>query len=243
MMSEYQWISPEKVKLNFNLAGVGSRFAAILIDTGFQGILLTAVFYLGFDFIQMDSAWITAAIFVGYFAIFYGYFILFETLWNGQTPGKRIINLRVIQADGSSVTFSKVLIRNILRVIDSLPFIYGVGIISVFASEKKQRLGDMAAGTVVIKENLNNAPAAMEFQVREMPWTDTARLSIHKVTEEEFAVLKKYLLRRPALNLDEIVAWDRKLTLFFAEKLGISSEEAGNPQDFLAQIAALYQNR
>jgi uncharacterized RDD family membrane protein YckC len=243
MSEEYRWLSPEKVMLNFNLAGVGSRFAAGLIDSGIQSVLMFAFFIAAMDFLPDESIWGAVLLLLGVFAILYGYFIFFETLWNGQTPGKRVMHLRVIQVDGSSVTFVKVLIRNIARLIDALPVIYAVGILAVFFSQKKQRLGDMAAGTLVIKETTETAPASVHFPLKETPWSGAARLHLHKISEDEFAVLKKYLLRRDALNLTDKVAWDRKLTLFYAEKLGLNPEETGHPEDFLTQVAALYQNR
>jgi uncharacterized RDD family membrane protein YckC len=242
-LNEYKWLSPEKVFLNFNLAGVGSRFAACFIDTIFQVILIMVIFF-GFEFfLFFQYGWFYAITLLIVFVIFNGYYILFETLWNGQTPGKRIINIRVIQTDGSSVTFVKVLIRNIVRVIDSLPLVYGVGMISVFASQRNQRLGDMAAGTLVIKENVEQAPTSIDLELKDTPWAGVAKLNIHKISEDDFAVLKKYLLRRNTLELYDIVPWDKKLTQFFSEKLSLTEEEAGDSYEFLKQVAALYQNR
>ncbi|EEG77970.1 RDD family protein [Dethiobacter alkaliphilus] len=242
MQQEYKWLSPEKVYLNLELAGLGSRFAARFIDGVIQVILIIFVGVISF-YAPWDTTLNIALLFILVFAVMTGYFIFFETFWNGQTPGKRIIRIRVVQSDGSAVTFVKVLIRNIIRIIDQLPFSYAIGMISVFVTKSSQRLGDMAAGTIVVKENIEEVPKPLELHVEEMPWTGAARLNIHKISENEFAVLKKYLLRRSSLSTIEKQEWDHKLTLFFREQLGLSSLDTGPPLQFLQQVAALYQNQ
>ena len=252
-MKEYSLLSPEKVYLNLNLAGVGSRFVACFIDSIFQsllmGFIIFGIFLLSRTGIitlepeNFSDWWLIVILLLSMFAIFYGYFIFFETIWNGQTPGKRFIKIRVVQDNGSPVTFLKVLIRNILRIIDSLPTGYAIGIISALISKKNQRLGDMAAGTVIIRENIEDAPAAVNFTVIEASWSGAARLRIHEIGEDEFAILKKYLLRRDTLMQDEVQAMDQKLTLVFSQKLGLKPEETGNPSEFLKQVAAMYQRR
>jgi uncharacterized RDD family membrane protein YckC len=254
LVNEHSLLSPEKVYLKLKLAGVGSRFAALFIDSIFQSILagfiiFVMVFLGGFSFeevfvrMNFSGGWMIAIILFFTFTIFYGYNIFFETIWSGQTPGKRFIKLRVVQENGSSIAFVQVLIRNILRVIDSLPTGYAIGIISVMISKKNQRLGDMAAGTIVIRENGEDAPAAVNFEVRETAWSGVARLHLQEIGEEDFAVLKKYLLRRETLRQDELLVMDQKLALFFSQKLGLKPEETGNSVEFLKQVAAMYQHR
>ncbi|MCL6477260.1 MAG: RDD family protein [Peptococcaceae bacterium] len=249
-MKEYILLSPEKVHLKLNLAGVGSRFAACFIDTIFQSLLM-GFFILGAFLLYSAGItpeeppvwWLMVIVLFAVFAVLNGYFIFFETIWNGQTPGKRFLKIRVVQENGSPVTFLKVLIRNILRLIDSLPTAYAIGVISALISKKNQRLGDMAAGTVVIRESVEDAPAAVNFEVDETPWSGAARLHIHKIGEDEFAVLKKYLLRRETLKQEEVQVMDQKLVLFFSRKLGLKPEETGNALAFLKQVAAMYQRR
>jgi len=86
------------------------------------------------------------------FAIFWGYYIVFEMAWNGQTPGKRWIGLRVIKVNGYPISLVDSTIRNLVRVVDFLPAYYGLGVIAMFANAQARRLGDFAAGTVVVKE-------------------------------------------------------------------------------------------
>src|SRR5262249_27665779 len=105
------------------------------------------------------SLWVVAGMIFSSFLIFFGYFIFFETIWSGQTPGKRWLKLRVIQEDGRPINFFAALTRNLIRFADMfiLPF-YSVGIVSVFASERAKRLGDYVANTVVVKERAAEAP-------------------------------------------------------------------------------------
>src|SRR5215510_11634669 len=86
------------------------------------------------------------------FVLFWGYYIFFEMLWNGQTPGKRWVGLRVIRTDGTPITLSESFIRNLTRLVDFLPAAYGIGIISMFLDKQSRRLGDLAAGTLVVHD-------------------------------------------------------------------------------------------
>jgi len=245
-------LSPEKIYLDLDLAGVGSRFAAFLIDSIFIELLLIFLLIFGIGLAVISVAlihklediaypWLLAAAILLLSLVLFGYFIFFETIWSGQTPGKRLLKLRAVQDNGSPVTFLNVLIRNLLRIVDALPFAYAIGIIAILIGKKNQRLGDLVAGTVVIRENVTAAPAAIDYVIVEQPWSGTARLHIHDISEPEFAVLKKFLLHRAALRWDEARDYEQKLALFFSQKLGLDPEQTGYPSLFLEQVAALYQ--
>jgi uncharacterized RDD family membrane protein YckC len=253
-VKEHSLLSPEKVYLDLDLAGVGSRFAACFIDGIFIDLLMIFIVIFGIGLAGISLAlirrhadfsptWLIAAVILLVSVILFGYFIFFETIWSGQTPGKRLLKIRVVQDNGSPVTFFNVLIRNILRIVDVLPFAYAIGIIAILISKKNQRLGDLAAGAVVVRENVAAAPAAIDYEVVEQPWSGTARLHIHEISESEFAVLKTFLLRRGALRWDEARDYEQKLALFFSHKLGLDPDETGHPSVFLEQVAALYQRR
>ncbi len=162
-MDEQLTIStPEQVAFHYEMAGIGSRFVAALIDhlvliTAFvlvncaiYGIFLSALINGGGDDASVYIVLATMTIIS--FAIFWGYFVLFETIWNGQTPGKRLGRLRVIRRDGQPVRAGEVMIRNLVRLIDFLPGFYGIGLITMFINKDACRLGDLAAGTIVIRE-------------------------------------------------------------------------------------------
>jgi uncharacterized RDD family membrane protein YckC len=154
----YVTATPEGVSLDTVLAGLGSRFGAYLIDLAIQvavllGVLLLASLIGRGGASGTSGGLVVAGAFSLLFVIdFVGYFVIFEMLWSGRTPGKRALGLRVVRVGGQPVGFWSSLLRNLLRVIDSLPSLYIVGSILVLVSPKNQRLGDMLGRTVVIRE-------------------------------------------------------------------------------------------
>ena len=193
--------TPERVPLHFALASIGNRFLACAIDHALQ-LLTILVMVLGFTVIadysslgdQISSApkWIKALLIVIVFLIVSGYFAFFEWIWNGQTPGKRWLKLRVIREDGRPVTFWEASVRNLLRTLDMMPApFYSIGLISVFVSLSDQRVGDMVAGTVVVREREAEAPAFA--QVFASPVSDPALRRSFKAVEfvAEISVLKE----------------------------------------------------
>ncbi|MCL4449032.1 MAG: RDD family protein [Actinobacteria bacterium] len=166
----YSTVTPEGMRINFTLAGIGSRASAFILDSLIMSAVIFAVFYLllllpVFIAVSSPSSNTSAnntpglaalAIFVVIaFLMMFGYFIFFEVKSSGRTPGKRALGLRVIRTSGQPVTFGASAIRNILRLIDMLPTAYFVGGVCVLATKRNQRLGDMAADTIVIKETVN----------------------------------------------------------------------------------------
>lgn len=147
--------TPENVVLGYELVGLGARFLATLVDTllfglalFFINLLVLVISVSALD--ELAAGWLIAIFGALNFLIYLGYFALFELVWNGQTPGKRLFNLRVLGADGLPLDLSAALIRNFVRLIDFLPVAYGIGVITMFFSQRGQRLGDYAAGTIVV---------------------------------------------------------------------------------------------
>lgn len=237
--------TPERVPLAFALASIGNRFLAVAIDHFIQYLSIFVVSWIfisltGLD--QTDAAagvifselpkWTIAILIVVVFLIFSGYFILFEWLWNGQTPGKKLLKLRVIREDGRPVTLWEALTRNLLRIFDAVPGfvlpIYSVGLISIFASRRDQRIGDIFAGTVVIRERSNEAPTFAEtfsasvsdaaFRRVCKPVSFTA--DIAPVTESEIEVAESFLRRRWDLTERQRlwIAWRVALPLMYKLK-------------------------
>ena len=149
--------TPEGVSLDVALAGFGSRFSAFLLDFIFQVIVFViyvVALYGSFDPNNANSSVILVGLqLLGSVLIFLGYFILFETLWSGRTLGKRLMGIRVVKTSGAAAGFIPILLRNVARLIDSLPGLYLVGSICILASANNQRLGDMLASTIVIREH------------------------------------------------------------------------------------------
>ena len=206
--------TPERVPLHFALASIGNRFLACAIDHTIQSlalgiILLTGVILSNVEAIQamFTSApkWVGAVMILLLFLTFSSYFAFFEWLWSGQTPGKRWMKLRVIREDGRPITFWEAAVRNLLRVLDMFPYpFYSIGLISVFSTGRDQRVGDMVAGTVVVREREAEAP---EFeQVFASPVSDPAlrrsfkpvefTASLSSLTDAEIQVVETFLRRR-----------------------------------------------
>src|SRR5687768_1508616 len=206
--------TPERVPLHFALASIGNRFLACAIDHTIQ-ILILAIIGLAFwivgDYSSLGERfasapkWVWAVGIVIMSAVLSGYFSFFEWIWSGQTPGKRWLKLRVIREDGRPVTVWEAFLRNTLRLFDMMPApFYSIGLISVFASARDQRVGDMVAGTVVVREREAEAPAFA--RVFEAPVSDGALrrtfkpvpfvADLNNLSESEIAVVETFLRRR-----------------------------------------------
>ncbi len=215
--------TPEHVELQFALASIGNRFLACAIDHFLQllGVVLTVFVAwaaggggrtLGMTYaarLEAGSLWVFALATLIIFTLFFGYFTIFETLWSGQTPGKRWLRLRVIQEDGRPLTFFSAMSRNLIRGADMMPsFIlfpfYSIGIVSVFASKRSQRLGDLVAGTVVVKERSAEAPKFEEVFESEVIDSAMRRVAppvdfigdVRVLTATELEVVEAFLRRR-----------------------------------------------
>ena len=162
--------TPEQVDLRFPIAGIGSRFVAVLIDLAIQLVpyvlLIIAAMIWGRDGAAAaeetrhtsSGNWALAIFILLNFLWVWGYFTLFEGLWNGRTPGKRVMKLRVLKDSGRSITFFEALARNLLRFLDYLPSMYFIGLISMLCTRQNKRLGDLAAGTIVVHERADDQP-------------------------------------------------------------------------------------
>ena len=206
--------TPERVPLHFALASIGNRFIACAIDHTIQIVLLFSLVIIfliveGFSDLgnRLTSApkWVIALLVIFVFVLMSGYFALFEWIWRGQTPGKRWLKLRVIREDGRPIGFFEAMVRNLLRNFDVMPTpFYSIGLISVFATERDQRVGDLVAGTVVVREREAEAPEFAE--VFASPVSDPAlrrswkpvlfTADVNLLTETEIQVVESFLRRR-----------------------------------------------
>jgi uncharacterized RDD family membrane protein YckC len=206
--------TPERVPLHFALASIGNRFLACAIDHTIQALALGLILLLSLilssfatiqNFISSAPKWVGAIMLILLFLVFSSYFAFFEWLWSGQTPGKRWLKLRVIREDGRPITFWEATVRNLVRFFDIMPYpFYSIGLISVFSTTRDQRIGDMVAGTVVIREREEQAPAFS--QVFATPVSDPAlrrsfkpvefTASLSSLTESEIQVVETFLRRR-----------------------------------------------
>jgi uncharacterized RDD family membrane protein YckC len=206
--------TPERVPLHFALASIGNRFLACAFDHFLQVLAIAVVVFGVWWFVEKFDVqelfadapkWVFALVILVGFFIWSSYFVVFEWLWNGQTPGKRWLKLRVIREDGRPITFWEAAVRNLLRIADMMPIpFYSIGLISVFCSSRDQRVGDALAGTVVVREREAEAPTF--DKVFSSPVSDSAMLRTFKplpftadistVKEKEIEVVEAYLRRR-----------------------------------------------
>jgi uncharacterized RDD family membrane protein YckC len=162
--ADYSVFTPERVRLRYDVADVGSRAAAALLDSAVQTALFFAFWIvLGVGsigssswFTQVRDTWLITVlvilVFLGVFFLLWGYYLVFELVWNGQTPGKRLLDLRVIRENGYPIRAPDAVVRNLIRVVDGPPFGFAVGVIAMLLNERAKRLGDFAAGTIVVRE-------------------------------------------------------------------------------------------
>ncbi|MGA2273441.1 MAG: RDD family protein [Bryobacteraceae bacterium] len=150
--------TPEGVEFSFDLASPVTRSLAWIVDLAAIGVLTKGVDKTGEWLGHLNQDWATAIAVILYFAISVGYGIVLEWRWHGQTLGKRVMGLRVVDAQGLRLQLSQVILRNLLRLVDMLPAVYLVGGVACFCSRNCQRLGDLAAGTIVARERSSYAP-------------------------------------------------------------------------------------
>ena len=224
LRQEYTIDTPENVTFGYEVAGIGHRFIGALVDSTLLGVTLTLltvamVVLLGalegpevaaFSADEEEVGWAGGLVLAFYalatFAIIWGYFILFELLWHGRTPGKRVARTRVVCMDGSPAGAIEVVVRNLVRFIDFLPFAYGVGLITMFANDRARRLGDFAAGTLVVKDRLTTAKEALDAAPRPAAGLQAAggaplslpAADLRVLTDAESALIRDVLQRHAA---------------------------------------------
>jgi uncharacterized RDD family membrane protein YckC len=252
--------TPELVDIEMPLAGIGSRFIALLIDSliWFAGFLvvvvLLAIFLPGIAaFSKISAEWAIAIFLFFIFLLNWGYFTLFEAYWNGRTPGKRVARIRVIQRSGRAIGLFESMARNLVRYIDMQPFaLYVVGVISIFASRRHQRLGDLAAGTLVVRDRVQEAPLWGDSGARSL----TAQIftpgapapephnayslsatGIAKLTSTDLEVLEGFFSRRLDLSLPTRHALAERIAAAIQAKSGLEPPAGASVETFLEATA------
>jgi uncharacterized RDD family membrane protein YckC len=194
--------TPEGVELELVLAGVGSRMVAALVDFAARTGILLALWIIG-AVATGDGAggFFAAFAIVATFLVLFGYDVAFETLASGRTPGKRAAGLRVVRLGGEPVGFLTSAVRNLLRLVDAQPgFVHAVGAACVLFTRRNQRLGDLAAGTLVVRERRAPLPAppagVPDFAVADR----YAAWDVSTVTAFELVTVRRFLERRWQLD-------------------------------------------
>lgn len=253
--------TPEQVELEFAVAGIGSRFVAVLIDHLIQAafyfvfiILGAIVFGAASNRFNLLGKWVLAGFIVLNFLLIWGYYTLFEAFWHGQTPGKNIMKLRVIKDSGRQITLFEAMSRNLLRIVDYLPAFYFVGVITMACTKRQQRLGDLAAGTIVVHERRDEQPLLIErgtsiFPARPAPGYDPLNSTlavqgasdlpadaVARLGSDDLLLIESFFARALDLSLATRAEIAAKVSAQMAAKMNIAVP-SGNPERFLEAIA------
>jgi len=247
--------TPESIELEFTLAGIGNRAFALLIDyiilnlSLLSLIILTIFLVYSFAFdnvvlgFELNSQWILAGMGLAIYALYVGYFVGFETLWQGQTPGKRWVKIRVIRDNAQPIGLFQATLRSLLRPVDDILFI---GFFLILLGEQEKRVGDWLASTLVVQaENptavaqLDISPAAQTLAQRLLANEDMSRM-----LPDDFAIVREYLQRRSQMTTDARTRLGAELAERVREILGMEQGiwEVGVDR-FLEAVYLAYQQQ
>lgn len=255
-MSDERYLveTPEVVLIEYAVAGAGSRCMAAVIDTllilllqlalGLMIVMLTSLAGIGIE--ALDELALAAWALVG-FGLIWGFYLAFELLWSGQTPGKRLFGLRVIREGGRPLDFSASAIRNLVRAVDFLPFGYGVGLLTMVADRWSRRPGDLAAGTLVVREGATLSLAELRRGTRPVavppraPDAPTAPLisDLHLARPGDYDLAEAFLRRRYELRPARRSELATLIANQLRTQLGVPTQ--GDPERFIEHFVREYR--
>jgi uncharacterized RDD family membrane protein YckC len=223
--------TPEGVEVELTLANIGSRFIAGGIDFTIQLAVIIALALITQPGGDAGAAIFTSAM----FALIFFYDVLFEVLGRGATPGKRWTGLRVVRSGGRPITLARSSVRNILRIIDILPGFYAVGMTVIFITPRNQRIGDLAAGSHVVRIRHGDRPRAVEaFDVDPGP---AATWDVTAVSQDDVAAVRAFLERRYDLQIGHRVQIAGELASRLRPRVGGAPPNIDD-EDFLQLLVA-----
>jgi uncharacterized RDD family membrane protein YckC len=237
--------TPEQTALEFPLAGIGSRALALVIDTLIQFGALIAfgliAWFISFEAFmpRMGRQWIIAIWILAAFLSQFGYFAIFETVWNGQTPGKRWTKLRVIRDSGRPIDTQAAILRNLMRIVDALPSLYAIGIITSLISSQGKRIGDYLAGTVVVHEKAMPGGSSMW---EAPPVNLLATPASRALTAGELQLVETFLERRSTLQEEVRRSMARQIADRLSQGRPDISTPIQDPEKFLESLAEQSRN-
>ncbi|WP_028459365.1 RDD family protein [Chloroflexus sp. Y-396-1] len=240
---QYRVLTPEGVEIIYVMAGPASRSLAALIDY----LILVTILIIGATSISFSDRVMSADLALALLAIYtfvvnWSYYIFFEWFWNGQTPGKRLLRLRVLREGGRPVDIGAIVVRNLMRAIDFLPLGYGVGLLAMFVDRYHRRLGDLTAGTIVVHEG---APLTLDRVLRPVVVQVPPRApdapptplvpNVDRLTADDIALLVEFLQRRLEFDPDSRLELAAQLTMMIRQRLGLPPAD-GHPERFLEHV-------
>lgn len=239
--------TPEQISLELPLAGIGSRFLALTLDSLIQVGVVIVLTIMGW-IVSMSYTEISGAadkffsetvgtivLIVVPFCLYWGYFAFFEILWQGRTPGKRVAGLRVIHQTGRPMSAIECIGRNLIRVIDMQPApIYAVGLICMMCNKQNRRVGDFVTGTIVVHDRaLDSVSPTWGSTTSATP----VQLELRKLSSDELVLIETYLNRRYDLEATVRTMTAQRIVTMISEKLGISKPPDQGDDDFLEGVA------
>jgi uncharacterized RDD family membrane protein YckC len=252
MDDRYLVETPEIIELAYDVAGLGSRCLAAAIDTLLLLIILGGlgtVLFLVIGQVAGDTAGslVLAVWALLSFAVLWGYYLIFELIWGGQTPGKRALGLRAVREGGRPITPAASAIRNLLRVVDLLPFGYGLGAVVMFADRRSRRLGDFAAGTLVVREgaaislaSLTSQSTAVLVPPRAPDAPPTPLLpNLQRLAPDDYELAQDFLRRRARLGTDPRTRMAVQLADALRARLGLP--QGGDAELFVEHFVREYR--
>jgi uncharacterized RDD family membrane protein YckC len=238
----HEVITSEKVPLTYRVAGLGSRFLAAVIDLGLLLLLLIVGVLIASVLDVARQGLGIAIVFVWVFVLQFGYFTLFEWLWLGQTPGKNALGIRVIAWQGGSISFGQSALRNIVRIADILPGGYGVAFLVAASNREQRRLGDLAAGTLVVHQERSvgairalHGALSGEAQAREAQF----RQRLEQLDRRQKQTVLDLCLRRDQMRIRTRTRLFRALADYFKTELGLTPLAYESDEKFVLQLATL----
>lgn len=236
------------MSLHLTVAGIGSRFLALAVDTLIQvgaGIVVLVVLgLLGvagvFAGMRQSPLWVLAALVFAAFLLMFGYFAAFEIAWNGQTPGKRIVGIRVVKDSGRPLTPAETIGRNLLRIVDQLPALYALGVLVALLNAQNKRLGDFIAGSIVIREGTLGELKPIWHSVSTAP-PPLALLGPSALSVEDLVLIDTFLNRRSTLASDVRSRMAVQILERLKPKLSLRDDDSSSAESILE--ALVYQRR
>ena len=230
-------ITPERVELNFPISSLGSRFVAALVDIIIIiliNIIITFIFIPVSGSLSSDNDYLYSLI-IGFelllrFVLSFGYYIYFEYIWNGQTPGKRILNIRVMRYSGLPMNFSSSAIRNLMRIVDFVLFASAIGFLILFLSKLSQRPGDFAAGTIVVHDrNITLDDLDLYLKSSQNESKNNAPLDgrFDKLSDEDARLIEMFINRRSQMDVSQRREMAEKIANGIRGKLNLKLDEYG----------------
>lgn len=245
----YLVVTPEGVQVVYTAAGLASRSLAAVVDyviiiTLLATSLVMVAINEGTSSANQDV--ILALLAILTFVVNWGYFVFFEWIWNGQTPGKRLLRLRVLREGGRPVDIGAIVVRNLMRAIDFLPFLYGIGLVTMFVDRYQRRLGDLTAGTVVVHEAMPLTlervmqPVVVQVPPRAPDAPPTPLVpNVERLTSADLSLLLEFLQQRDELQTEARRDLAAHLAAILRQRLALPPG-SGDPERFIEHVLREY---